>query len=53
MGGKAALTAGRHTTRVAYFQGLPIDVALVLGVKAPRQKWSLFDMRHFARPPKK
>ena len=51
--GKAGLTAGRHTIRVAYFQGLPIDVALVLGVKAPRQKWSLFDMRHFARPPKK
>jgi hypothetical protein len=49
-GRKVGLTAGRHTIRVAYFQGLPTNVALVLRVKAPKQKWTVFDMRQFARP---
>jgi hypothetical protein len=48
--GKVALSAGRHTIRVAYFEGLPTNVALVLKVKAPNQKWSILDMTQFARP---
>jgi hypothetical protein len=53
LGGKASLSFGRHTIRIAYFQGLPTNVALVLEVKAPRQKWRAFDVTQYAPPPKK
>jgi hypothetical protein len=48
--GEADLTAGRHAIRVAYYQGYPTNVALVLWVKAPKQKWTIFDIRRFSPP---
>jgi hypothetical protein len=51
--GKVDLTAGWHTIRVAYFQGMPINVALTLRVKAPNENWTLFDITHFAGPAEK
>lgn len=50
--GKADLTAGWHTIRVAYYQAWPTNVALTLEVKVPGQKqWQFFDTRSFVRSP--
>jgi hypothetical protein len=50
IGGKVDLAGGWHTIRVAYFQGMPVNVALVLRVKPPNQGWTIFDITHFSPP---
>jgi len=51
--GHVALSVGRHTIRIPYFQGPPNSVALVLEVKAPGGELKPFDMRDFAEPAEK
>ena len=48
--GKIALTAGRHTIHVPYYEGTPDSVALVLSVRPPGQDWKIFDLRDFPEP---
>jgi hypothetical protein len=48
--GEVDLAGGWHTIRVAYFQGMPAYLALVLRVKPPNQKWTIFDITHFSPP---
>lgn len=45
--GKVVLDAGRHTIHVPYFQGPPMSVALVLEVKPPGEKFTVFDLKNF------
>jgi hypothetical protein len=48
--GIVSVSRGEHTIRVAYFQGAPVDVALILKIKPPGKGWMFFDTRQFARP---
>ncbi len=49
--GHIALSAGRHSIHVPYFQGPPESVALVLQVKAPgEEKFKVFNLRDFKAP---
>jgi hypothetical protein len=46
--GKVQINPGEHHMRVAYFQGPPVQAALILLVKTPGTKWKLFDTRDFS-----
>jgi hypothetical protein len=48
--GSVRLEGGIHDMRVGYFQGPRYQVALVLFVKAPGEKWRIFDTDDFKPP---
>ncbi len=48
--GSARLEGGIHDIRVSYFQGPRYEVALVLYVQPPGEKWRVFDMQDFKPP---
>jgi hypothetical protein len=49
--GRITLSTGRHTIHVAYFQGPPVSLALVLEVKPPAaKKFKVLDLRDFNQP---
>jgi hypothetical protein len=50
-GGSVRLAGGIHEMRVSYYQGPRYQVALVLQVKPPGEKWRVFDMQDFKPPP--
>jgi hypothetical protein len=48
--GRVELTAGVHDIRVAYFQGPPTELALVLRVARPGGRWKVFNTNDFKPP---
>ena len=46
----ALLSGGIHRMRVSYFQGPRFQVALVLAVAGPGQKWQIFSTEEFKPP---
>jgi hypothetical protein len=48
--GKTELTAGIHSIRVPYFQGIKYHVALVLKVAGPGQSYHVFSTEEFKPP---
>jgi hypothetical protein len=52
--GRITLSAGRHTIHVAYFQGPPLSLALILEVKPPAaKKFQVLDLKDFNQPAEK
>jgi PA14 domain len=48
--GRTTLSAGRHTIHVAYFQGPPLSLALVLEIKPPAaRKFEILDLKDFSQ----
>lgn len=48
--GAVHLSAGRHSIRIAYFQGPRTQLALVFKIQAPGQSWRIFDTDQFNPP---
>jgi hypothetical protein len=51
VGGSVRLSGGIHRVRVSYFQGPRFQVALILRVAGPGEKWRVFDTNEFKPPP--
>ncbi len=49
--GKIKLKRGPHRIRVSYYQGPRFQVALMLAVAPPDQKWRIFNTDDFEPPP--
>lgn len=49
--GERKLKTGIHRIRVSYFQGPPLQVALILAVAAPDGTWRIFNTDDFKPPP--
>jgi hypothetical protein len=49
--GGATLTQGVHDIKIEYFQGPRFEVALVLAIAPPEERWRIFNMTDF-KPPK-
>src|SRR5215469_5340138 len=49
--GAVDLAPRMHTIRVSYFQGPKYELALVLSVAAPNDKWRIFDMSRYVPDP--
>lgn len=50
LAGAADLTAGTHTIRLSYFQGPRYEVALMLWISPPKEKYRIFDTHDFLPP---
>lgn len=48
--GAAELSAGSHRIRLSYFQGPRYEVALMLWVSPPKEKYRIFDTLDFLPP---
>jgi len=48
--GSVRLDRGIHDIRVGYFQGPRWQVALVLSIRGPGEKWKLFDTDEYKSP---
>ncbi len=51
--GGIKLSSGPHMLHLAYFQGPPTSVGLVLLVKPPNGKFQTFDLKEFGPPPRR
>lgn len=49
--GGRKLRTGIHRIRVSYFQGPPLQVALILAVAPPHENWRIFNTDDFKPPP--
>jgi hypothetical protein len=49
--GQVDLNTGIHQIRVSYFQGPPVEVALILQVAGPAERFRIFSTDEFKPPP--
>jgi hypothetical protein len=45
--GKITLSAGKHVIHVPYFQGPPVELALILEIQPPGKKYEAFDLQNY------